>query len=34
VGSGYLAWTTLYGFGYSLLVLALSMVIFTRRDFV
>jgi hypothetical protein len=34
VGIGYLAWTTLYGFGYSLIVLALSMFIFTRRDFV
>jgi ABC-type transport system involved in multi-copper enzyme maturation permease subunit len=34
VGISYLAWTTLYGFGYSLIVLALSMFIFTRRDFV
>jgi ABC-type transport system involved in multi-copper enzyme maturation permease subunit len=34
VGAGYLTWTTLYGLGYSVLVLALSMIIFARRDFV
>jgi ABC-type transport system involved in multi-copper enzyme maturation permease subunit len=34
LGPGYMAWTTLYGLTYSLLVLGLSMIIFARRDFV
>ncbi len=34
VGSEYLLWTTAYGFGYSLVVLVLAMLIFSRRDFV
>jgi ABC-type transport system involved in multi-copper enzyme maturation permease subunit len=34
VGAGYLAWTTLYGLGYSLVVLLGAMLIFRRRDFV
>ncbi len=34
VGAGYMTSATLYGLGYSLLVLALSMFIFARRDFV
>lgn len=34
VGASYLLWTTLYGLGYSVAVLALAMFIFRRRDFV
>ncbi len=34
VGAGYLIWTTLYGLGYSVIVLVLAMLIFRRRDFV
>jgi ABC-type transport system involved in multi-copper enzyme maturation permease subunit len=34
VGASYLLWTTLYGVGYSVAVLALAMFIFRRRDFV
>jgi hypothetical protein len=34
VGAGYLAWTTAYGVGYSLVVLILAMIIFRNRDFV
>lgn len=34
VGAEYLAATTVYGLGYSLVVLLLAMVIFRRRDFV
>ena len=34
VDAGYLAWTTAYGIGYSLVVLILAMLIFRNRDFV
>jgi Cu-processing system permease protein len=34
VGASYLVSTTVYGVGYSLVVLALAMLIFRRRDFV
>lgn len=34
VGASYLLWTTAYGLGYSVAVLALAMFIFRRRDFV
>ena len=34
VGAGYVIWTTLYGLGYSLVLLVLAMLIFRRRDFV
>jgi len=34
VGISYIAWTTLYGFAYSIVVLVLAMLIFRRRDFV
>jgi ABC-type transport system involved in multi-copper enzyme maturation permease subunit len=34
VGRDYLLWTSLYGVGYSALVLGLAMLIFRRRDFV
>jgi ABC-type transport system involved in multi-copper enzyme maturation permease subunit len=34
VGASYLAWSTAYGVGYSVVVLLLAMFIFRRRDFV
>ncbi len=34
VGADYLVWTTLYGLGYSVVVLLFAMLIFRRRDFV
>ncbi len=34
VGADYMIWTTLYGLGYSLVVLILAMLIFRKRDFV
>lgn len=34
VGASYLLWNTVYGAGYSLVVLVLAMAIFSRRDFV
>lgn len=34
VGAGYIAWTSAYGLGYSVLVLVLAMLIFRKRDFV
>lgn len=34
VGAEYMAWTTAYGIGYSLVVLVVAMLIFRRRDFV
>ena len=34
IGADYLVWNTVYGAGYSLVVLVLAMAIFSRRDFV
>ena len=34
VSAGYLMWTTLYGLGYSAIVLVLAMLVFRKRDFV
>jgi len=34
VGAAYMTWTSVYGIGYSLVVLVLAMLVFRRRDFV
>jgi ABC-type transport system involved in multi-copper enzyme maturation permease subunit len=34
VGADYMMWTTLYGLGYSAVVLVLAMLVFRKRDFV
>ncbi|HEY0712878.1 MAG TPA: ABC transporter permease [Polyangia bacterium] len=34
VGAPYMLWTTVYGVGYSVIVLILAMLIFRKRDFV
>jgi ABC-type transport system involved in multi-copper enzyme maturation permease subunit len=34
VGAPYMMWTTVYGVGYSLIVLVFAMLIFRKRDFV
>jgi len=34
VGAAYMTWTTVYGIGYSLVVLVLAMLVFRKRDFV